>query len=111
MAYTADKAFDLLAAAHERKRLAHAFLVSGAPGSGKEALAARLIDHVNRNPDDGGGGFDLFGESVARETPALDDLESGWVRVIRPRKKSRRIGVDEIRDLEHTLCLGSGVAS
>jgi len=107
MAYTADKAFDLLAAAHERNRLAHAFLVSGAPGSGKEALAARLIDHVNQAPEEAGGGFDLFGESVVRETPPLDDLESGWVRVIRPRMKSRRIGVDEIRDLEHTLHLAA----
>jgi len=107
MAYTADKAFDLLAAAHERKRLAHAFLVSGAPGSGKEALAARLIDHVNQSPNAEGGGLDLFGEPVVRETPPLDELESGWVRVIRPRMKSRRISVDEIRDLEHTLHLAA----
>ncbi len=107
MAHTADKAFDLLAAAHERKRLAHAFLVSGAPGSGKEALAAKLIDHLNHDPGAGGGGMDLFGEPVARETPPLDELESGWVRVIRPRMKSRRIGVDEIRDLEHTLHLAA----
>jgi len=107
MAHTADKAFDLLAAAHERKRLAHALLVSGAPGCGKEALAARLIDHINQAPNDGGGGFDLFGEPTAREVPSLDELESGWVRVIRPRMKSRRISVEEIRDLEHTLHLAA----
>lgn len=121
MAYLADKAFDLLAAAHDRGRLAHAFLVSGSPGSGKEALAARLIEHLNRAPEapaaQEDGGFDLFGEAPVVTEPvaaaadsgplALDDLESGWVRVIRPRMKSRRIGVDEIRDLEHTLHLAA----
>jgi DNA polymerase-3 subunit delta' len=53
------------------------------------------------------GGFDLFGEPVVVETPLLDELESGWIRIIRPRMKSRRIGVDEIRDLEQTLHLAA----
>jgi DNA polymerase-3 subunit delta' len=105
MAYTVDRAFDLLSSAHERGRLAHAFLVSGAAGSGKEALAARLIQRVNGGAPS--GGFDLFGEPVAATVPPLDDLESGWIRVIRPRMKSRRIGVDEIRSLEHTLHLAA----
>ena len=43
MAYTAERAYELVASAHERGRLAHAFLISGAPGSGKEHLAARII--------------------------------------------------------------------
>lgn len=103
MAYTADRAYELISEAHQRGRLAHAFLISGAPGSGKENLAARMIRMVN--PPEGGGGFDLFGEPVKVETPPLDDLESSAVRLIRPRMKSRRIGVDEIRDLEQTLHL------
>jgi DNA polymerase-3 subunit delta' len=102
MAYTAERAFELIKEAHQRGRLAHAFLISGAPGSGKENLAARLIQLVNGTS---AGGFDLFGEPVVVETPPLDELESGWVRVIRPRMKSRRVGVEEIRDLEHTLHL------
>ena len=53
------------------------------------------------------GGVDLFGDPVVVETPPLDDLESGWIRVVRPRMKSRRIGVDEIRDLEKTLHLAA----
>ena len=106
MAYTADHAFGLISSAHQRGRLAHAFLISGAHGSGKENLAARLIQLVNGNKE-GAGGFDLFGEPVVVETPPLDELESGWVRVVRPRMKSRRIGVDEIRDLEHTLQLAA----
>ncbi len=105
MAYTADRAFELLSAAHGRGRLAHAFLISGASGSGKENLAARLIQTVNVRED--AGGFDLFGEAIKLETPPLDELESGWVRIIRPKMKSRRIGVDDIRDLEGTLHLAA----
>jgi DNA polymerase III subunit delta' len=105
MACTAERAYDLIASAHERGRLAHAFLISGAPGAGKEHLSARVIQLVNDSGE--GGGTDLFGEPVVRETPPLDELESGWVRIIRPRMKSRRIGVDEIRNLEHTLQLAA----
>jgi DNA polymerase-3 subunit delta' len=105
MAYLADRAFELISSAHERGRLAHAFLISGAHGSGKENLAARMIQLVNGAPKS--GGFDLFGEPIVVETPLLDELESGWVRIIRPRMKSRRIGVDEIRDLEQTLHLAA----
>ena len=105
MAYTADKAYDLIHSAHQRGRLAHAFLISGAHGSGKENLAARVIQLVSGTST--AGGFDLFGEPVAVETPALDELESGWIRVVRPRMKSRRIGVEEIRNLEQTLHLAA----
>ena len=105
MAYSADRAFELISSAHERGRLAHAFLISGAHGSGKEDLAARVIQLVSGAKE--AAGFDLFGEPVAVETPPLDELESGWVRVVRPRMKSRRIGVDEIRDLEQTLHLAA----
>ena len=105
MAYLADRAFELISSAHERGRLAHAFLISGAHGSGKENLAARMIQLVNGAAKS--GGFDLFGEPIVVETPPLDELESGWIRIIRPRMKSRRIGVDEIRDLEQTLHLAA----
>ena len=105
MAYSADRAFELISSAHGRGRLAHAFLISGAHGAGKENLAARIIQLVGGAA--AGGGFDLFGEPVVVATPPLDELESGWVRVVRPRMKSRRIGVDEIRNLEHTLHLAA----
>ncbi len=107
MAYTADKAYELISSAHGRGRLAHAFLISGAHGAGKENLAARLIRLVNSDDGGAGGGFDLFGGPVVVETPPLDELESGWVRIVRPRRKSRVISVDEIRDLEHTLQLAA----
>ncbi len=105
MAYLADRAFELISSAHERGRLAHAFLISGAHGSGKENLAARVIQLVNGSGKS--GGTDLFGEPIPVETPPLDELESGWVRIIRPRMKSRQIGVEEIRDLEQTLHLAA----
>jgi DNA polymerase-3 subunit delta' len=105
MAYSAEKAFELISSAHERGRLAHAFLISGAHGAGKENLAARVIQLVNGAAES--GGMDLFGEPVVVETPPLDELESGWVRIVRPRMKSRRIGVEEIRNLEQTLHLAA----
>lgn len=105
MAYTADRAFELISSAHERGRLAHAFLISGAHGCGKEHLAARVIQLVSGASK--AAGFDLFGEPVAVETPPLDDLESGWIRIVRPRMKSRRVGVEEIRNLEQTLHLAA----
>ncbi len=106
MSYEAHRALELIESAHERGRMAHAYLISGANGSGKEQLAARLIELVN-----GGGktaGTDLFGEEpVEVEATPLDALESGWVRILRPQMKSRRIGVEEIRNLEHSLHLAA----
>jgi DNA polymerase-3 subunit delta' len=106
MAYTTERAYELIKGAHHRGRLAHALLLSGAAGCGKEHLAARLIQLANGH-DEAGGGTDLFGAPVAAVVPPLNQLESGWVRVLRPRMKSRRIGVDEIRDLERTLHLAA----
>jgi len=105
MAFSSDRAFELMAAAHERGRLAHAFLISGAQGSGKEWLAAKVVRMLNGSGES--GGMDLFGEPVVEEVPNLDELESSWVRILRPRMKSRRIGIDEIRNLEEALHLAA----
>ena len=105
MSQSAEKAFELISAAHGRGRLAHAFLVSGALGCGKENLASRLVSLVNDSGES--GGMDLFGEPVVEKVLPLDEQEGGWVRIIRPRSKSRRISVAEIRDLEHTLHLAA----
>ncbi len=105
MSQSAEKAFELISAAHGRGRLAHAFIISGAHGCGKEELASRLVSLMNGAGDS--GGVDLFGEAVVEKVIPLDDQEGGWVRIIRPRSKSRRISVAEIRDLEHTLHLAA----
>lgn len=100
MAFTAGRAFDLIAAAHERGRLAHAFLVTGPRRSGKEKLAAQMAQLLNKPKDEEA---DLWGEPVEEVTPPLDELEGEYVRVVRPRSKSRAIQVDDIRALEKMM--------
>ena len=103
MSQSAEKSFELLKSAHERSRLAHAFLITGALGCGKENLASRVISLVNSSA--GSASVDLFGDPIVEKILPLDEHESGWVRIIRPRSKSRRITISEIRDLERTLHL------
>ena len=86
MAFSPDAAFSYLQRAHDQQRLAHAYLISGAPGTGKRRLASRLANLVNRTADQ-----DIF----AAGTPD--------VYVAEPESKSRRIVVDQIRGLEHSL--------
>lgn len=100
MAFTVDKAFDLVESAHERERLAHAFLITGPKGSGKGTLAAKMADLLNGEAD---AGDDLWGEPVAKEDPTLDGVEGEFVRLIQPRSKSRRITVDEMRAVEKMM--------
>ena len=78
MAFSPDVAFSHLRRAHEQGRLAHAYLISGAPGSGKRELASRLARLVN-------GGSE-------RATFTAE-----------PGSKSRRIVIEQIRTLEHAL--------
>lgn len=106
MAFRTEQAFGLIEAAHERGRLAHAFLISGPFGSGKEALAAKVVKMLEG--DAGGGGIDLFGEPVVEEVPPLDELAGEWVRIVRPQSKSRRITVELVRELEKSLHVVAG---
>lgn len=106
MAYTAEKAFQLIESAHQRGRLAHAFLITGESGSGKSELAAKVISLVNP-PDDAGGGMNLFGEAEPVEQKSLDELEGDLVRIVRPQSKSRRIRVEEMRTLEKSFYVAS----
>ena len=106
MAVTVKRAFELLEGAHQRDRLAHAYLISGPAGSGKQELAARVAELVN--PGEGDGVGDLFGEPAEVAPPAaLDELEGEFVRTLRPRSKGRYIKVDEIRELERVLNLSA----
>ena len=86
MAFSRDTAFNLLRRTHEQNRLAHAYLISGPPGSGKQVLAAELASLVNGTPSS-----DVF------STRARD------IFVAQPESKSRRIVIEQIRDLEHAL--------
>ena len=86
MAFSRDTAFNLLRRTHEQNRLAHAYLISGPPGSGKQGLAAELASLVN-----GTAPSDVF-SARARD-----------IFVAQPESKSRRIVIEQIRDLEHAL--------
>src|SRR5215469_12395351 len=86
MAFSRTTAFEHLRRANEKNRLAHAYLITGPPGSGKQLLAADLASLVNGTP-----AKDVF-SAKARE-----------IFVARPESKSRRIVIEQIRDLEHAL--------
>jgi DNA polymerase III subunit delta' len=86
MAFSRPTALEYLHRAYEQSRLAHAYLISGPPGSGKQLLAADLASLVNGTPAD-----EVF-SAKARE-----------IFIARPESKSRRIVIEQIRDLEHAL--------
>jgi len=86
MAFARSTALEFLRRAYEQNRLAHAYLITGAPGSGKETLAAKLASMVNGTPTE-----DVY-SAKARE-----------VFIARPESKSRRIVTAQIRELEHAL--------
>lgn len=90
MSFRYERAVELIDRAGEKGRLAHAYLIMGPPGSGKERLAMHLIEMAN--PGD-------------RLMPAekLEDLRSGFVSIVAPESRSRKITVDAIREVEHTL--------
>ena len=87
MPFSSDEAFALLKSAHANDRLAHAYLLTGPVGSGKRVLANRLCEL-------------LLGEKVA-------DFQHPDIHVIEPESKSRRIVIDQMRELERNLQMRS----
>jgi DNA polymerase-3 subunit delta' len=79
MAFSPATALKYLQRAHEQNRLAHAYLITGPSGSGKEDLARDIAKFVNKTKN---------GSEISR---------------IDPESKSRRIVIEQIRELEHTL--------
>lgn len=86
MAFTRKTAIGFLRRAHEQQRLGHAYLISGPAGSGKREVAAQLANAVN-----GTDAANVF-SNKARE-----------IFVAEPESKSRRILIEQIRELEHGL--------
>jgi DNA polymerase-3 subunit delta' len=74
--------------AHEQNRLAHAYLICGPPGSGKREVAAELASLVN-----------------GTEVENIFSTKARGVVTAEPESKSRRIVIEQIRNLEHTLRL------
>jgi DNA polymerase-3 subunit delta' len=88
MAFSRKDAFQYLRRAHEQNRLAHAYLITGPPGSGKRTVAAELASLVN------GTDADKVFSASAREIVTAE-----------PESKSRRIVIEQVRGLEHALRL------
>src|SRR5215472_15234834 len=86
MAFPRTTALEFLRRAYEQNRLAHAYLITGPPGSGKQVLASELASLVNGTPAQ-----DVF-TARARE-----------IFIARPESKSRRIVTAQIRTLERAL--------
>ena len=84
MALAKEQAFERLRNARKSGRLAHACLLSGAPGSGKKWLAGELAALV-------------LGTN-AKEVFSHPDLHQ-----VAPESKSRRILIGQMRDLERSL--------
>jgi len=84
MAFLKESAFDRLRQAHSAGRLAHAYLITGTSGSGKRWLASRL------------SGMMLNCEPA--KVPSHPDAHA-----IQPESKSRRIVIDQIRELEQAM--------
>lgn len=91
MSFTVDEAFAKLKKGYEAGRLAHAYLIIGPVGSGKDELACRLSELLNgaRAQDVASGEGDLF-------------------RVVRPGGRMRTISVDKIRKLEESMVFKTG---
>ena len=87
MAFSAEQALTLLRKAQANDRLAHAYLITGPVGSGTREVAAGLTGI-------------LVGETAA-------PLKHPDVHIAEPESKSRRITIEQVRDLERALQMRS----
>lgn len=87
MPFTADEAYSLIQSAHAHNRLHHAYLITGPAGSGKRVLANRISSL-------------LVGQKV-------QNLQHTDIHVIEPESKSRRILIEQMRELERSLHMRS----
>jgi DNA polymerase-3 subunit delta' len=87
MAFSAEQALTLLRKAQANDRLAHAYLITGPVGSGTREVATGLTGI-------------LVGDTA-------DPLKHPDVHIAEPESKSRRITIDQVRELERTLQMRS----
>ena len=87
MAFSAEQALTLLRKAQANDRLAHAYLITGPVGSGTREVASGLTGI-------------LVGESA-------DPLNHPDIHIAEPESKSRRITIDQVRELERSLQMRS----
>ena len=87
MSFSAADAGELLTQAHARDRLGHAYLITGPEGCGKRELVHKLASTI----------LDEDGDALRH--PDCHSLE--------PQMKSRRIGVEAVRELQRELQMRS----
>jgi len=84
MAFLQQEAFDRLSEALDAGRLAHAYLLCGPRGSGKNAIVEQIAARI-------------------LEVPASSALRHPDIHVAEPESRSRRILIEQIRRLEHAV--------
>lgn len=106
VAHTEDNAYKLIKAAHERGRMAHAFLIIGQEEDGTHRLASRMVSMLNSKVEQPAT-FDLFGEpaspSEESDIKPFDELEDELVRILKTEKKSRIISANAMREFEKSF--------
>jgi DNA polymerase-3 subunit delta' len=100
MPFTTEQAYGHIERAHEHGRLAHALLITGPRGCGKQSLAARISWLVQGKMKQG---LDLFGQAIISEPLPLEEQECDAVQIVTPEKLSRVIAVDRMREVEGRL--------
>lgn len=91
MPFKADRAIAMLESARKLNRLGHAYLIAGPKEANREAFATRVLNLVSGQKQ--------------------RDLE-GWsqlgIPIVCPESKSRRIKIESMRGLEHTMHMRTG---
>ncbi|HEX8373082.1 MAG TPA: hypothetical protein VF585_09900 [Chthoniobacterales bacterium] len=95
MSFTPAEALDLLTRAQADSRLGHAYLITGATGSGKRQLATDIFRLINGLPEADGD--------------VISSHPDGYT--VEPESKSRRIVIEQIRELERALHMKSSQSS
>lgn len=86
MAHTPDAALELLQKAYQRGHLAHAYLVVGMDAEARQTFALAFSRQLNQT------------SAATAET-----LATHGIHLVEPQSKSRRIRIDELRELEHAI--------
>ena len=84
MPFSKESAFEQLSESRRAGRLAHAYLLTGPAGSGKSWLAAHLA-------------------ALLLKCSPENALAHPDAHTVQPESKSRRIVIDQIRELEHSI--------
>ncbi|HET9524031.1 MAG TPA: AAA family ATPase [Terrimicrobiaceae bacterium] len=84
MPFSKESAFEHLSESQRTGRLAHAYLLTGPPGSGKSWLASHLA-------------------ALLLKCSPENALAHPDAHTVQPESKSRRIVIDQIRELEHSI--------